>query len=129
MSPYAIAAAAALVAVLAAIVHIVANRPQAGNPGLATVLAAAFGAYSAWTIAREGPLGFWPNHTQNLWGVQVWVDLLSAVTIALLFIAPRARAAGMNVPLWTVLVAATASIGLFAMVARLFWLERRKAGS
>ena len=45
--------------------------------------------------------------------------------VALFFIAPRARAAGMNVLPWTLLVGCTASIGLLAMVARLFWLERR----
>lgn len=128
MSPYAITAAIALVAVLAALVHIAANRPTGGNATLAGLLAVAFGAYSAWTIAREGPFGFWPNHTQDLWGLQVWIDLLSAVTIALLFIAPRARAVGMRVPVWTLVVAATASIGLFAMAVRLFWLESRKPG-
>ena len=67
------------------------------------------------------------NHTANLWGVQVWWDLLISVTVALFLIAPRARAAGMNLPLWTLFVVATASIGLLAMCARLFWLESRAA--
>ncbi len=31
----------------------------------------------------------------------------------------------MKVPLWILFVVATASIGLLAMVARLFWLESR----
>ncbi|MFO6447718.1 hypothetical protein ACLBKU_11285 [Erythrobacter sp. NE805] len=30
----------------------------------------------------------------------------------------------MNLPLWTIFVVSTASIGLLAMVARLFWLEQ-----
>jgi hypothetical protein len=33
----------------------------------------------------------------------------------------------MNVPLWALFVGTTASIGLLAMCARLFWLERAAA--
>lgn len=67
------------------------------------------------------------NHTSNLWGVQVWWDLLLSLTVALFLIAPRARAQGMNLPLWTLFIVATASIGLLAMCARLFWLEQQAA--
>jgi hypothetical protein len=105
-----------------------ALRPDArGNVVLAAVLSAAFGAYTAVTIAREGLMTVIVNHTFNLWGVQVWWDLLSALTIAMVLIAPRAKAAGMNLALWTLLVLASASIGLFAMAARLFWLEAKAA--
>ena len=64
------------------------------------------------------------NHTANLWGVQVWWDLLFSLSVAFFFVLPRARAQGMNLPFWTVFILATASIGLLAMVARLFWLEQ-----
>jgi hypothetical protein len=126
MTSYAIIAVVAVVAVLAALVHIAVCPTPRGNPLLALLMALAFALYTALTIATEGPVGFWPNHTANLWGVQVWIDLISSVTLATLFIAPRAREVGMRVPLWIVLVAATASIGLFAMAARLFWLEQRQ---
>lgn len=63
------------------------------------------------------------NHSMNLWGTQVWYDLLISVSLALFFILPRARAAGMKPLPWVLFVAATASIGLLAMVARLWWLE------
>lgn len=63
-------------------------------------------------------------HNESL-GVQVWWDLLFAVGIALFFTAPRARKVGMSMLPWTLFVAATASIGLLAMIARLFWLEGR----
>jgi hypothetical protein len=106
-----------------------ALRPAArGNAVLAGLLSAAFAAYTALTIAREGVMTVIVNHTFNLWGVQVWWDLLSAVTIAMVLVAPRAKAAGMNLLPWTLFVLATASIGLFALAARLFWLEQRKAG-
>lgn len=105
-----------------------ALRPGArGNVVLAVLLSAAFGTYTAVTIAREGIMTVIVNHTFNMWGVQVWWDLLSALTIAMVLIAPRAKAAGMNLMLWTLFVLATASIGLFAMAARLFWLEQAGA--
>nr|WP_247714944.1 hypothetical protein [Qipengyuania mesophila] len=37
------------------------------------------------------------------------------------------RRQGMAVPLWLLFVAATSSTGRLAMVARLFWLEKRPA--
>ncbi|WP_073977704.1 hypothetical protein, partial [Erythrobacter donghaensis] len=79
-----------------------ALRPGArGNVVLGVVLSAAFGTYTAITIAREGVMPVIVNHTANLWGVQVWWDLLSALTIAMVLIAPRAKAAGMNLLPWT----------------------------
>ncbi|MBY6014729.1 hypothetical protein KUV75_07430 [Qipengyuania gaetbuli] len=108
-----------------AIGYVLAGSPKIGSATLAAALAAGFAAFTAVTIAREGVLLVWTNHTENLWGVQVWWDLLFAVGIAVFLIAPRARAAGMNLVPWLLFVAATASIGLLAMVARLFWLEAR----
>lgn len=115
-----------LVAV-AAILSIVMREQKIGSAALAAALCGGFAAYTAGTIYSEGLAPVLANHTSNLWGVQVWWDLLIAVTIALFLIAPRARAQGMNMPLWTAFVVATASIGLLAMVARLFWLERAAA--
>ena len=59
--------------------------------------------------------------------MQVIWDLVIALGAALLLAAPRARAVGMRVPLYVLLTALTGSIGLLAMLARLFWLERRAA--
>ncbi|MBX7513036.1 hypothetical protein K3179_00600 [Qipengyuania sp. GH38] len=105
--------------------YVLAGSPKVGSAILAAALAAGFGAFTAVTIANEGVLLVWTNHTQNLWGVQVWWDLLCAVVLAVFLIAPRARTAGMRMIPWILFVAATASIGLLAMVARLFWLEAR----
>lgn len=99
-------------------------RPQApGNALIAAALSAGFAAFTAITIATEGVLPVVLNHTSNLWGVQVWWDLLFSLSIAYFLILPRARAQGMNLTLWTALILATASIALLAMCARLFWLE------
>ena len=110
-----------LITVIAVIYTVIA--PRVGMAALAAALAAGFAAYTGVTIYAEGVLQVWSNHTQNLWGVQVWWDLLFAVGLAMFLIMPRARAQGMNLPLWTLFVIATASIGLLAMAARLFWLE------
>ncbi len=116
-----------LVAALVAIGFILANRQIIGSATLAASFSAGFAAFTGVTILQDGVLPIWENHTNNLWGVQVWWDLLFAVGIGLFLIAPRARKVGMNMPLWTLFVVATASIGLLAMCARLFWLERAAA--
>ena len=123
MSSFEIMALAGIGFAVVAIIYIVGYKPKIGNALVAAMLSAGFGAYTAATIHFEGVMPVWVNHTSNLWGVQVWWDLLFAVAIALFFIAPRARTVGMNIPLWALFVASTASIGLLAMIARLFWLE------
>ncbi|MEP5938616.1 MAG: hypothetical protein ABJ239_09840 [Erythrobacter sp.] len=127
MSVYEILALAGLVAAIAGAIHILMNKDPIGSPILAAALSAGFAAYTIGTIMTEGVALVWLNHTTNMWGVQVWWDLLICVVVGLFLVAPRARAVGMNVPLWTLFVAATASIGLLAMVGRVFWLERRTA--
>lgn len=125
MTPFIALFLGGAIGIAIALVVILSNRNAIGSPALAAALSGAFGAYTAVTIASDGILPVWENHTTNLWGVQVWWDLLFATGIALFLIAPRARKAGMNFPLWALAVAATASIALLAMCARLFWLERQ----
>lgn len=124
LSPHLALALGGLGFAVAAIFAIVLRRDLAGNAALAAALSAGFAAFTAVTIWAEGLMLVVINHTSNLWGVQVWWDLLISLTIAFFLIAPRARAVGMSLPLWTAFVLATASIGLLAMCARLFWLER-----
>jgi hypothetical protein len=109
---------------LIAIGSILARDLKVGSAALAAALCGGFAAYSAGTIFSEGVEPVFANQTTNMWGVQIWWDLLIAITVALFLIAPRARKAGMNLPLWVIFVVATASIGLLGMVARLFWLEQ-----
>lgn len=129
MSPFTALAIGGLVAALAAFASILVTRKGTGNAALAAGLSGGFAAFTAVTIWNEGVVTVWTNHTTNLWGVQVWWDLLISVVLALFFVAPRARAVGMNVPLWGLFVASTASIGLLAMCARLFWLERQQTAN
>lgn len=112
-----------------ALLSILTAKRESGSALLAAILSGGFATYTAIQIAQEGVIGFFTNHTQNLTGLQVWWDLVMCAMIALFFIAPRARKVGMNVVPWGLLVGGTASIGLLAMCARLFWLENRAANT
>ena len=120
---------APLVAGLAFVAYLVVSL----NPRLRlswqvpAVVCVLFLGWSVWAVMAEGPTGFWPIHTANLWGNQVWFDLLLAAGVAWTLIVPRARAAGMNVALWLPVVPLSGSIGLLAMLARLLYLEERRA--
>jgi hypothetical protein len=116
--------AGGFIAALIAIGSILLRDHKVGSAAVAAALCGGFAAYTAGTIYSEGVMPILTNQASNMWGVQVWWDLLIAITLGLFLIAPRAREMDMNLPLWTVFVVATASIGLLAMVARLFWLER-----
>lgn len=129
MSPFEILVLAGLLAALLAVILILRGKRESGNVVLSAMLSAGFAAFTAVTIWHEGVITVIANHTANLWGVQVWWDLLISLTVALFFVLPRARAAGMNLPLWTLFVVSTASIGLLAMIARLFWIERQTSGA
>ncbi|MEM9838746.1 MAG: hypothetical protein AAF830_06265 [Pseudomonadota bacterium] len=91
------------------------------------VLMIVFTAWSLGAVITEGPLGFWQNHVANMWGIQVWVDLLMAVGAAYFLLLPRARAVGMTSEVWIILICCTGSIGLFTMLARMLFLERQQA--
>lgn len=91
--------------------------------------AAAFLGWSLYTVATEGPVGFWPNHTANAWGNQVWFDLLLAIGTAWALLLPRARAVGMRPLPWLVLIVCSGSIGLLVMVARCKMLESKRTQS
>lgn len=125
LTPYLALFAGGLAATLVAIGWVVMRGTTNGSAAVAAALCGGFSAYTAVTIWAEGVMPVIANHTSNLWGVQVWWDLLIALTIALFLIAPRARAQGMNLMAWTLFIVATASIGLLAMCARLFWLENQ----
>jgi hypothetical protein len=127
-APAILTIAIAVAAVLAFVVITVQQRVT-GNALLAAVLSAAFFGFTAVQLWQEGPVMFWTNHSANLTGVQVWWDLVSAVLVGLFLIIPRARAAGMNIMPWALFVICTASIGLLAMAARLFWLEQQTQGA
>ncbi|MEX0286810.1 MAG: hypothetical protein AB3N23_19565 [Paracoccaceae bacterium] len=123
-----------LLPILSLVLVLALTLPQlfgaAQKPGLwrlPAALSIAFAIFSVMTIMVEGPLGFWANHSQDFWGNQVWIDLLLAVALTWTLILPRARAQGMFLGGWFIFMVTTASIGLLAMLARLWYLEERRA--
>lgn len=91
------------------------------------VVAGAFAAWTGATVLSDGLTMFWVNHATNFTGNQVFFDLLIAVVIAFVALAPEAKRQGMSLLPWALFVCATASIGLTAMLARLLYLKGRKA--
>ncbi len=81
--------------------------------------------FSLLAIVSGGMLGFWTEHIRNLWGNQIWMDLLFAVGIAWFFVVPQAKALGMRPLPWLVLIACTGCVGFLAMTARLLYLRDR----
>lgn len=92
--------------------------------------ATACGLFVAWSIAaiaHEGPLGFWDHHVGSLWETQIWMDLLLAASVAWVALLPRLRSVGMRPVPWLLLVLASGSIGLLALLGRVLHLEERRA--
>ncbi len=87
-------------------------------------LSAGFLAFTLYTISKEGPYGFWTEHIRNLWGNQVWFDLVLAGGLGYAALVPRARAVGMDPFLWLLLIFPSGCIGLYAMYARVLQLEQ-----
>jgi uncharacterized membrane protein YedE/YeeE len=81
--------------------------------------------FSLKAIVSEGLLGFWVEHTRNLWGNQIWFDLLLGVGIGWYLVVPQAKALGMRLYLWLPLIVVTGCIGFSAMIARLLYLQER----
>lgn len=118
-------AAARLFVVLA----LVAMRQPERRPKWRWLLPAALSAgllvFSLFAVGVEGPFGFRPEHTRNLWGNQIWFDLLLAVGIAWFLIVPPARKVRMRLPLKLLLFVTTGCIGFRARLARLLYLQSR----
>lgn len=111
--------------VLAGIVNMAgaSTAPARGMWLIPAALSAALFGWSVWTVALEGPLGFWSEHLRDAWGNQIWFDLLLSMGTAFALLAPRAKARGMRLAPWFVAIACTGSVGLLAMAARYLFLS------
>lgn len=120
-----IAAALAMLGACAAAALSGAGVTKPGLWRIPAALSALFFAASIFPIVRGGVLGFWTEHVRNDWGNQIFIDLLLCAGCAFFLMLPRARAVGMKPLLWLLGIAATGSIGLLAMLARLLYLEEK----
>ncbi|MEO0398829.1 MAG: hypothetical protein AAF224_05325 [Pseudomonadota bacterium] len=117
-------AIAALV-VVALVIMTSSGKPRRQSSVFPAILSLLFLAWSVVTIIVEGPLGFWTEHTGDLWGNQIWFDLLIAIGIGWFFIVPPAKALGMRLPLWLVFIICTGCIGFLAMLSRFLYLREK----
>ncbi|KAL3933836.1 MAG: hypothetical protein SGBAC_010225 [Bacillariaceae sp.] len=90
------------------------------------VLCAGFWVFSAVTIYLEGFLNVIHNQTSNLWGNQIWYDLLFSVGLFWFAFVERAKKVGMPLLPWFIYVISVAGIGGLNMYARILYLEDRK---
>lgn len=74
-------------------------------------------------MVKEGPLGFLAEHTRNFWGYQITIDLISANVIGLFLAASAGRRYKVHALPWVLLTVCSGSIGLFAFVARILYLQ------
>ncbi|MGL5077892.1 MAG: hypothetical protein ACRDBG_18980 [Waterburya sp.] len=90
---------------------------------LPATLSLLFALLSLQAISTESLFGFWTEHTRNLWGNQIWLDLLLAVGIGWFLVVPQAKALGMRPLPWLLLIVCTGCIGFLAMISRLLYLQ------
>jgi hypothetical protein len=81
--------------------------------------------FSVKAILSAGLLGFWVEHTRNLWGNQIWFDLLLGIGIGWYLVVPQAKALNMRLSIWLALIVFTGSIGFLATISRLLYLRER----
>ncbi len=89
------------------------------------VVSLLFLVFSLMAVISGGASGFWVEHTRNLWGNQIWFDLLLAAGIGWFLIVPQAKAQGMRLLPWGILIVCSGCIGFTAMLARLLYLQER----
>ena len=117
-----------VVALLLCVAFLVYTVWASSSPGLwpfPALLSLGFALWTFHAVSVEGLTGFWAEHVRNAWSNQIWFDLLIGLATAWTLLLPRARAAGMPVLLWLLIILCTGGIGLMAMVARCLFLEGR----
>lgn len=81
--------------------------------------------FSLYVINREGVFGFWTEHTRNLWGNQIWFDLLLMAFAVWALILERASKLKMNNLIWLLVILCSGSVGALLMISRVFYLESK----
>lgn len=89
-------------------------------------LCISFLAWTLYALANEGVIAIWQEISRGLWSNQIFIDLLLAGGIALVFLVPEARRLGMKPLPWVIATAATGCIALLGMLARVLFLRARQ---
>ena len=75
---------------------------------------AAFTIYTAFVVADHGYTGFISLAMGGGWGLQIFIDLVIALTLFLIWMVPDARGRGIPYAPYAILVLAAGSIGALA---------------
>lgn len=111
---------------LSAVMLLLALKPRLRiRPEILLVVSILFLLFSLAVIVNEGPFGFWTEHTRNLWGNQIWLDLLLLASASWFLIMPRAARLNMHTVPWLLFVLSSGSIGLLLMISRVLYLEEK----
>ncbi len=94
---------------------------------VAAVVLADFVAFSAYAIAQHGYVGLFTQHLTNAAGMQVFVDLVIALTIVMAWMWQDARAHDINPVPYVLLTLGLGSIGPLAYLVRRFGREAATA--
>ena len=129
MSPFELIALAGFAIAAVAMLLITQTKERVSAPAwlVPVVIVVPFAVWTGIAIAEEGLFGFVPMLAESHWGLQVWLDRLMCLTAAFFLLQNRARASGMKSEVWVLAVIFTGSIGLFLMLARTVYLERKTA--
>lgn len=116
--------------VLVLIMTIVALKPDLKiSHRILAGLSLGFLCFSLYVISKEGVFGFWTEHTRNLWGNQIWFDLLLMTLGVWSLILERASKLKMKILNWLVVILCTGSVGVLLMISRLVYLESKLTGT
>jgi hypothetical protein len=85
---------------------------------IAALVLAAFGAFSIWVVATQGTLGFIDLAGRERWGLQMLLDLVIALSVAIGWMRGDARRRGIAVWPYVVGTVLLGSIGVLAYCVR-----------
>jgi hypothetical protein len=92
-----------------------------------SIVLAAFTAFSLWVIAQQGYTGFLRLAWEEPWGMQIFLDLVIALTLVMGWIFRDARERGINALPFLIATIFAGSIGVLAYLARREFGERASA--
>lgn len=85
---------------------------------IAAVLLAAFGAFSLWVVATQGYFGFVALAGREPWALQMLIDLVIALSVAIGWMTGDARKRGIATWPYIVATVALGSLGILAYCVR-----------
>jgi hypothetical protein len=92
-----------------------ASRPLAA---IAALVLAGFGAFSIWVVATQGYFGFLDVAGRERWGLQMLLDLVIALSVAIGWMRGDARQRGIAIWPYVIATVLLGSIGVLAYCVR-----------